>query len=91
MNAISGGELAVTPQTEMRIRVEAPGPAYDGARVDVVWDGEPVASASVAAGAAEFVRFAPVPGYVRVHLSRPDGTPLAVTNPVFIKIARSEI
>jgi len=86
-----GGELAVALRSEMRIRVEAPGPAYEGARVDLVWDGEPVATGSVAAGVAEFVRFTPVPGYVRVQVSRPDGTPLAVTNPVFIKIARSEI
>jgi PHP domain-containing protein len=85
-----GDDLIVTPRSEIEIHVEAPGPAYDDARVDLVWDGEPIAIAPIAAGAAEFKRFTGVPGYLRVHVSRPDGTPLAVTNPVFVKIARAE-
>jgi len=33
-----------------------------------------------------FNRYPSARGYVRIHLTRPDGTLLAVTNPIFVEV-----
>ena len=68
------------------MRVELRG-APAGARVDLIWNGEPIATAAVPAdGVVTFERYPVAGGYVRIHLARPDGTPLAVTNPIFVDV-----
>ena len=63
--------------------------AYEGAKVDLVWRGEIVASATFAGGVpARFERFAMTPGYLRIHVTAADGRPLSLTNPVFIELKK---
>jgi hypothetical protein len=58
--------------------------AYAGADVDVLWNGEVVWSGALSGGLASATRHPSGPGYLRVHLRAPDGTLLAVTNPVYV-------
>lgn len=62
--------------------------AYEGARVDLMWNGE-IVDTAVMGGTAPvvFERFAATTGYVRVHVNRPDGAPLAVTNPIYVIVS----
>jgi hypothetical protein len=56
--------------------------------VDLVHDGAVVASAPVSAGAPiTFARTIAKAGYMRVHVLTADGSPVAVTNPVFLEMA----
>ena len=69
----------------LRLRVLA---VPQGGRIDLVWDGEPIASATVPDnGRVEFERVANARGYLRVHVFRTDGAPLAITNPIFVTLA----
>ncbi|MGE3375009.1 MAG: CehA/McbA family metallohydrolase [Vicinamibacteria bacterium] len=68
--------------------LQAAGPAYEGARVDFVWRGEALASATLSAGQpARLERFAAAPGYLRAHVTTADGRPLAMTNPIWVEVA----
>jgi hypothetical protein len=79
------GDLLHVPRGDP-VRVELRG-APPGTRVDLLWNGEPIAEATVPAdGAVTFNRHPAARGYVRIHLTRPDGTLLAVTNPIFIEV-----
>jgi hypothetical protein len=70
----------------MLVDVTTPGP-YRGARVDWVWNGEVLASARAGdAGHVSIERYPPANGYARVHLFAPDGSPLAITNPIFVTV-----
>ena len=72
----------------LEIEVVASDPAYAGGRVDLVWRGEPVASAKVeGAEPVRFTRWATADGYLRVHAFAATGAPLAVTNPVFVTLS----
>jgi hypothetical protein len=62
-------------------------PEYGEAQVELWWNGERVAAGRAAAGGTvTFDRYGRQSGYLRVHVTRPDGTPLAVTNPMFIEV-----
>jgi hypothetical protein len=80
-----GDDLSVGPGARLEIAVACEGPAYAGARVDLVWRGEVVGQATVpATGPVTFTRWANSDGYLRVHVFSAAGSPLALTNPVFV-------
>lgn len=82
-----GDTLEVRRGDALEIEVSAEAPAYAGGRVDLIWRGEPVASAKIeGAGPIRFTRWANTDGYLRVHAFAANGAPLAVTNPVFVKL-----
>lgn len=68
-----------------RVSVEAPLAHYRDARVELSWNGEPVAAATVQATPVRFDWKPPGPGYLRVHVSAADGAPLALTNPIYFR------
>lgn len=82
------GDTLTVPRAEvLRIELSAPGAAYTGGRVDLVWRGETVATAKLDGIApVTFSHFAAADGYLRVHIYAADGTPLALTNPVWIRV-----
>jgi hypothetical protein len=62
-------------------------PEYQGARADLLWNGEVVASDRLpAGGGVRFARHAAASGYLRVHLVAADGTLLALTNPIYVEV-----
>lgn len=64
--------------------------ALGPARVELVWNGEVVETAVAAAAMPlRYEREIQSDGYVRAHVSLPDGTPVAVTNPIFVKASSS--
>jgi hypothetical protein len=60
-------------------------PHYAGARAELFWNGERVATAPLIEGGVRFDRFASTDGYLRVHVLGRNGTPVAVTNPIWIR------
>jgi hypothetical protein len=81
-----GDTLAVEKGGRVAIEVTAPDPLA-GARVDLVWSGALAASAALERGRpARFERTVEADGYVRAHVTGADGSPVAVTNPVFLKV-----
>jgi hypothetical protein len=72
------------------VAVRASVAAYEGSRVDLFWNGEAAGSAELKpTGPARFVRFtrtATATGYLRAHVSKADGTPLAMTNPIYVTV-----
>ena len=84
----AGDELTTRAGEPLAVRVTLPGAGYEGAHVDLVWRGEVVASAKPAGGDVRFERFPSFGGYLRAHVVSADGVPLAVTNPVFVKVAQ---
>lgn len=83
-----GDTLEVERGETLEVEVSADAPAYAGGRVDLVWRGEPVASAKLGGiGPIRFTRWANTDGYLRVHAFAANGAPLAVTNPVFVKLS----
>jgi hypothetical protein len=81
-----GDRVRIARDDALSIEVST-APVYTGARVDLLWNGEPIAVATVAGDPVAFTRYPAADGYVRVHLTRPDGSPLAITNPIFIEVA----
>lgn len=82
-----GDTLAVDAGTTVDIEVAAEAPAYAGARVDLLWDGVPAGTQTLARGSpARFSRRVETTGYARVHVHTADGRPLAITNPVFVAV-----
>src|SRR6185437_8686556 len=75
--ATIGETLRVARGNRMTVEVNAP-PVYAGARAELRWNGEAVASDMVpTGGAVTFERFATLRGYLRLHLIRvEDGMPL---------------
>ena len=65
----------------------AQGPAYERARVEVVWNGATVGQSVLHGGAPlRITRRASASGYLRVHVWRNDGQPLAITNPIWLEV-----
>jgi hypothetical protein len=88
-SATIGETLAVAPEDALEIEVGVGDPAYEGARVELVWRGETVDRATATAhGTVRFRRWPAADGYLRVHVTAADGAPLAITNPVFVTIGR---
>ena len=61
---------------------------YDGARVEIFWNGERLAGGPAIEGRFAIERFAGASGYVRAHVLAPSGAPIAVTNPIWLKVTR---
>jgi predicted metal-dependent phosphoesterase TrpH len=69
------------------VEVSAQGPAYERARVELMWNGAPAGEAVLAGGAPlRVTRRAEKGGYLRAHVWRKDGSPLAITNPIWIVV-----
>lgn len=86
--AFTGGLVRAKPGEALQVGVQG-APEYDGARVDLLWNGEVVASGVLPAGGEmRFERHATAPGYLRVHLFAAGGTLLALTNPIFVEVAQ---
>ena len=84
-----GDEITVEPGAPLDIEVAARGEAYAGGRLDLVWRGEVVAQAPLGGSArVRFTRWADADGYLRVHAYTAQGAPLALTNPVFVRLHR---
>jgi hypothetical protein len=70
------------------VEVAATGEAYEGARVALMWNGAPAGEGVLAGGRAlRFARRADGAGYLRAHVWRRSGEPLAITNPVWVEVA----
>lgn len=81
-----GGRLRASAGEPIQIDLQG-APEYDGARVDLLWNGEVVASGVLPArGGARFERHAATSGYLRVHLLAADGTLLALTTPIYVEV-----
>jgi hypothetical protein len=88
-SATIGETLSMAAQDAFEVEVAVDDPAYEGARVELVWRGETVERATLEArGTARFRRWPPSDGYLRVHVTAADGAPLAITNPVFVTVGR---
>ena len=74
-----GESLTCPPGTAATLTVTMPG--SPGARVDLTWNGDTIASKPI--NAATFALPAGA-GYARVHIIAADGTTIAVTNPVYV-------
>lgn len=86
--AAIGDTLSLRPGQAYEVEVAANAPAYEGATVELVWNGEPAGKAPLrAAQPARFERTAAEAGYLRVHVLAADGSPLAITNPIYVRLA----
>ena len=74
-----GESLTCPPGTAATVTVSMP--AFPDARVDLVWNGDTVASKPT--GAATFTLPAGA-GYARVHVIATDGSTIAIANPVYV-------
>jgi hypothetical protein len=86
--AAIGDTLSLRPGESFEVAVSAEGPVYDGARAELFWRGERVAVQDLDPGApSRFTRWATAEGYLRVHVLGADSSPMAVTNPVWVRVA----
>jgi predicted metal-dependent phosphoesterase TrpH len=60
--------------------------AYDGARLVLMWDGAAAAEVVLGSEPMRATRRAERSGYLRAHVFRPDGQPLAITNPIWVAV-----
>jgi hypothetical protein len=82
-----GDEMTVAVGERVSIDVVVDSEAFRGDRVDLVWRGESVAHVTVPAdGKVSFVRYPTAPGYFRVQIAAPDGSPRAIANPIFVRL-----
>ena len=82
-----GDSLTMARGAGARVEVRVPFP-LPGGRVDLVHDGVVVESAPVKADVPlRFERTITKPAYLRVHVHTADGSPVAVTNPVYLEVA----
>jgi hypothetical protein len=82
-----GDELSVASGERVSIDVALDAGVYGDDRVDLFWRGERVAHIPVPAdGKVSFVRYPAAPGYFRVQITSPDGSPLAIANPIFLQM-----
>ena len=80
-----GDSLPVTRAETVTLEVTAPSALTRG-RVDLVQDGAVVDSAPIASVPIRFERAITKDGYLRVHVHAADGSPVAVTNPVYLEV-----
>lgn len=81
-----GETLTVARGTAVVVEATVPAVLARG-RVDFVWDGANVESAPTVPGRPARLEWpAQKDGYVRAHVYAADGTPVAITNPVFVKV-----
>jgi len=87
-----GDDLQIRPGEPFTVAVDAAAAQYRGGRVAFVWNGEAIASEPVPeSGHVEFERFGHADGYLRLHVFKADGTPLAITNPIFVTMTPSRL
>ena len=77
-----GDTLTCSPDDTLTMRVRAPG-VHDG-RVDFIWNAARMTSKAIGGGATFTMPAAA--GYLRVHVYAADGSPVAITNPVYVEI-----
>lgn len=81
-----GDTLTVDRGASTMVEVATPAVLARG-RVDLVWDGTVVDTATATlATPVRFERTVGKDGYLRAHVYAFDGTPVAVTNPVYLKV-----
>jgi hypothetical protein len=81
-----GDAMTVARGASVRVEVKVPFP-LPGGRVDLVHDGVVVGSAPITTREpVTFQRTIAKPGYLRVHVHAADGSPVAVTNPVYLEV-----
>ncbi len=80
-----GDTLALSPGDAFGVALVADAPLYQGARAELFWNGERIATAPLVDGKVAFDRFASTSGYLRVHVLAASGAPLVVTNPIWIR------
>lgn len=80
-----GDTLALNPGDAFTVAVAADAPPYQGARAELFWNGERIATSPLIEGRVVFDRFSSASGYLRVHVLAANGAPLAVTNPIWIR------
>jgi hypothetical protein len=81
-----GDSLSMARGTAARVEVKVPFPP-PGGRVDLVQDGVVVDWAAIATAPIRFERTIVKDGYLRIHVQAADGSPVAVTNPVYLEMA----
>jgi hypothetical protein len=86
-DARAGDTLTLARGDAYALDIDAKARLFSGAHVEAYWNGEKIATAPLAEGHARFERFASTDGYLRVHVLAANGVPLAVTNPVWIRIS----
>lgn len=83
-----GDTLRVPLGERYAVEVAGSGAAYDGARVALMWNGAAADEGVMSAGRPLRKRLrADGAGYLRAHVWRKDGQPLAITNPVWVEPA----
>jgi len=80
-----GDTLALHAGDAFVVAVGADAPLYQGARAELFWNGERIATSPFVLGKVTFDRFASTSGYLRVHVLAASGAPLALTNPIWIR------
>jgi hypothetical protein len=80
-----GDDLTVSRGATATIEVTVPRALARG-RVDLVQDGAIVDSAPIASAPIRFERTVVKDAYLRVHVHAVDGSPVAVTNPVYLEV-----
>lgn len=83
-----GDTLALNAGDAFTVALVADAPLYQGARAELFWNGERIATAPLVDGKVAFDRFGSTSGYLRVHILAASGAPLAVTNPIWIRTSQ---
>jgi len=82
-----GDELVVARGSAVAVDVSVDPKSYGGDRIELVWSGETVASATVPEdGRISFTRFPPANGYLRVQIVGADNTLRVIANPIFVTV-----
>ena len=81
-----GDQLTLDRGDRFSIEIAATAPLYEGARAEAFWNGERIEAAPLVGGRARFERFAATNGYLRLHVLAASGAPLAITNPIWIRM-----
>ena len=77
-----GDTLTCSPDDTVTMKVAAPG-FHDG-RVDFIWNAARMMSTAI--GHSATFRMPAAAGYLRAHIYEADGSPVAITNPVYVEI-----
>jgi hypothetical protein len=77
-----GDTLSCSPSDTLTMKIAAP--AFRDGRTDFIWNAARMTSTAIGSGAT--FRMPAAAGYLRAHVYAADGTPVAVTNPVYVEI-----